>query len=119
MTHSSSKRVLRGHDVSKSTRAYRRQKAPLVDKWYFTKKWEPSVQKLGDSWILVVRYCRRSERNICQSNLMNLARTVDGKFSSINNLQRRFSSRKEVNDYLVRFRKHVEYVVGIKHKKSQ
>ena len=44
---------------------------------------------------------------------------MDGKFSSINNLQRKFSSRKEANDYLVRFRKYVEYVVGINHKKSQ
>ena len=122
LTRSSSKRVLRGHDVSKSTRAYRRRKyiyeAPLVDKWYFTKKWEPSIHKIGDSWILVVRYCRRPEKNIYQPNLMYLARTMDGKFSSINNLQRKFSSRKEANDYLVRFRKHVEYVVGIKHKKK-
>ena len=120
LTRSSSKRVLRGHDISKSTRAYRRRKyiyeAPLVDRWHFTKKWEPSVQKFGDSWILVVRYCRRPERKICQSNLMYLARTVDGKFSSINNLQRTFSSKKEANDYLVRFRKHVEYVLGINHK---
>ena len=64
-----------------------------------------------------MRYSRRPERKICQSNLMYLARTVDGKFSSINNLQRTFPSRKEANDYLVKFRKHVEYVIGINHKK--
>ena len=92
LTRSSSKRILRGHDISKITRAYCRRKyiyeESLVDRWHFTKKWEPFVHKFGDSWILVVRY---------QLNLMHLARIVDGKFSSINNLQRTFSSRKEAN----------------------
>ena len=89
-----------------------------MGRWYFTKNWEPSVQKFGGSWILVVRYCKRPERKSCQSNLMYLARTVDAKFSSIHNLQKRASSRKEATNHLIRFRKHVEYVVGINHKKG-
>ena len=49
---------------------------------------------------------------------MCLARTVDVKLGSVDDIQRMVSSRKEATDYLVRFRKHVEYTVGVNHKQQ-
>jgi len=80
-----------------------REVGHIVD---FAKKWEPSVKKFGDNWILVVRYCRRPERKLCKPNLVCLTRTVDVKLGSVDDIQRMVSSRKEATDYLVRFRKH-------------
>ena len=65
-----------------------------------------------------MRYCRRAERKICKPNLVYLARIVDVKLGSVDDIQRMFSSRKEATGHLVRFRKHVEYDVGVNHKKQ-